>query len=109
MIRPEWIFDGQPPIALETAWTVPEGHRVILTSLILSNASGSSKTFGMRIVRRGIAVDDSDYLIENLPVASGVDPKILKLSQVVVGGDRIQWIGQDGVRAFLSGMDNDTF
>ncbi len=109
MIESINVFLGEPPVAVQTAWTVPEGHTAIIRKLILANHSGVSKNFSLRFVPSGENPIDSHWLFRNyqVPDTTSTGPKLFDLEQVVSGGWRVQWEGVAGVIASLNGIRTD--
>ncbi len=100
------IFRGEPNVSLTTVWTIPNGHRVVAKTLVLSNFSGAAKTFSLKVIPQGASDSAEWYVLENYSVPSG-NPSILELQLAIEGGDRIQIAGQAGVRCYLSGIETD--
>ncbi len=108
----EWvpIFAGEPPVlgsSPTTAWTVPDGHKALAKTLVLSNFTGTAKGFWLRIIPRGANPDDTFNIFENYQVPNG-EVQTFELQLALSAGYRVQWAGVAGVRAYLSGMDSDT-
>jgi hypothetical protein len=107
MLRPTWLFRGQPPEAEAQAFQVPASQKCIFKSLLIANHGATVGTFRIMVVPSNEDPDPQFYIYKDYAVAAGehIDPKDLEL--VLTDGDKVRWQGTDGIRLYASGIFTD--
>ena len=109
MLSSDPIFRGQPPTNFTTAYTIPVGYSAIAKTLVLFNSESSAKKFSLRVIPSGDAIDDvnlTQCVLDDYSLNAGA-VITMELQLALSAGDRVQWKGEIGMRAYLSGITTD--